>query len=612
MMSQLMRSFVSSLHKHVSTEPQDVNESAMCIAHLITVLNTPDTPVDVLEVSLITLSLVFEGECAVFHSLSGLKKLFSFARTHMDKMNLFSTVARHKFATMLLHDPTEFHHTLEQEPLNVLLPILFKWCAHIGNSAPEQMTEFVRILGEHHESKRELCNHRWVAPLMEILNETALRQPLRLWTCMKNVQTYLLLTEDNARSFWSDEGSGILLDVLCRTRLEGRLQSSWLLTFLARHASLYPRVLEHELEDRVVCKHRLVNTLLAEFSTIGGDTVVQTIRVLHVRCIFDMCSTTLFATTFLERIVQLFTVLLTHGRPIHEAFDILVRFGRRKLVQNREGLFRLVDLAGSDVLLSLKASLVLAHALSSHEMIVQFKWLLEVLLSAPCTTSEGTMRSRITELDELLTERFGELCADPKCMFPLMIVGTTTEMVFFHIVDSFLPDHPHTLGRGWYRVTDAVREYLTGCMGALAHPLHPNLQHYCHDLVDKYDLDVDALPPSPPRLCDDVIRCPITLEPMHFPVVASDGNTYELGALVNLRRNDANTFVSPISREDLVDAVVFNRCLLSARPTRSQRRAARRNARAERDAERNAERNARAERDADPPCNVTDVTDGSE
>lgn len=104
---------------------------------------------------------------------------------------------------------------------------------------------------------------------------------------------------------------------------------------------------------------------------------------------------------------------------------------------------------------------------------------------------------------------------------------------------------------------------------------HCGAEGYCRHLISLLGLDDDAARRSSPLLgdtdhtlssllADCVAFCPISLQPMHCPVVASDGNTYELRCLVSLFRaaQGGSPPPSPLTRAPLTPLVTFNRQLV--------------------------------------------------
>ena len=140
----------------------------------------------------------------------------------------------------------------------------------------------------------------------------------------------------------------------------------------------------------------------------------------------------------------------------------------------------------------------------------------------------------------------------------------------------------HASGAGvWHtRSLDAVGTIDSYCVAV--HVLHLLLgDGYVHDPTCKLGQAVDAVvranavrppfvwtvfvddPTTAKRTVATDTVCPITLEGMPCPVVASDGHTYELEALVRVARTGA-TFRSPLTREPLATWVAYNRALVIA------------------------------------------------
>ena len=100
----------------------------------------------------------------------------------------------------------------------------------------------------------------------------------------------------------------------------------------------------------------------------------------------------------------------------------------------------------------------------------------------------------------------------------------------------------------------------------------PMLQHAL-DVINFYDVlcettretllrKLRALPPGPPEaslLAE--LKCPITLQPLVFPVLMPDTNTYELEAIVTHFLSRGGEFVSPLTRARMALAPVYNRAL---------------------------------------------------
>ena len=141
--------------------------------------------------------------------------------------------------------------------------------------------------------------------------------------------------------------------------------------------------------------------------------------------------------------------------------------------------------------------------------------------------------------------------------------------------DSNLAIHLSTLMREPEAVTAPLQVH--GCDHVGVHLLHLLLgDGYVHTPSSKLGKVVEATLATAPRLppyaqtldgapekkktVPTKVCCPITLEGMHCPVVASDGHTYELEALVRHART-GGTLRSPLTRAPLATWIVYNRAL---------------------------------------------------
>ena len=182
----------------------------------------------------------------------------------------------------------------------------------------------------------------------------------------------------------------------------------------------------------------------------------------------------------------------------------------------------------------------------------------EILFALPSLVrlNDGTCE----ELDSTLCEIFDRIAERPEHVcFPLRVHGSPSALLF-HVIDLVAP--PPLVETTAFAAR--VREYLTDEILS-GRPLETSgdLQ-YCEDLRGRYALEGVRVPreahdvPEADRLGACVPTCPITLQRMHCPVIASDGHTYELAALARSVRHGAGV-TSPLTRQELQPWVVYNR-----------------------------------------------------
>ena len=191
-------------------------------------------------------------------------------------------------------------------------------------------------------------------------------------------------------------------------------------------------------------------------------------------------------------------------------------------------------------------------------LVLQTLGVREILVALPSLVrlNDGTS----DELDRTLCEVFERIRERPEHVcFPLRVHGSPSALLF-HVIDLVAP--PPLVSTTAF--AERVREYLTEeILSGRSLETSGDLQ-YCEDLRTRYALDDVRVPrdthdaTESERFAACVPTCPITLQRMHCPVIASDGHTYELVALARSVRNGAGV-TSPPTREDLQSWVVFNR-----------------------------------------------------
>ena len=85
--------------------------------------------------------------------------------------------------------------------------------------------------------------------------------------------------------------------------------------------------------------------------------------------------------------------------------------------------------------------------------------------------------------------------------------------------------------------------------------------NYMVDLCAKYGMDNETCMHCPMTYTETHQKCPITLCGFRYPVVATDGNTYEFQGLVDHFFSQP-TFKSPLTREDMDATLMYNRSIM--------------------------------------------------
>lgn len=153
-------------------------------------------------------------------------------------------------------------------------------------------------------------------------------------------------------------------------------------------------------------------------------------------------------------------------------------------------------------------------------------------------------------LDEALAYRFDTLADGPvqllSSKFNLDVKGNPPKPVY-HLLRLCFGDLFPPPGK----LADAVRFFALRDRDVLSPA--PGQQLYAQDIARWCGVEVDE-----EHVGTSSFSCPITMSDMHCPVVASDGNTYELEALVRIA-GSAPVFLSPFTRAPMDRIVFYNR-----------------------------------------------------
>lgn len=164
-------------------------------------------------------------------------------------------------------------------------------------------------------------------------------------------------------------------------------------------------------------------------------------------------------------------------------------------------------------------------------------------------------------LDEALRNYFVRVLSPTPCrmVHPFAVHGRPPRLLL-HLAREMLGDavaSPRREARKRYTSTE--RAIVTAVQAQVEEAIKENGADARHaqEVAVHFGMTYD---PVPDEADADAETCPITLMPMHCPVILSDGHTYELSAIV---RGASQTFQSPITREDLEPWLVYNRACLA-------------------------------------------------
>ena len=198
-----------------------------------------------------------------------------------------------------------------------------------------------------------------------------------------------------------------------------------------------------------------------------------------------------------------------------------------------------------------RAACLLSSKLTVRSLLPHLPSMLDVLDRESCV-----------ELDERLAVLFHSLKDTPAPLLgEVQVKGPPPKGVLYHLLLDRVLRMP-TPGKRFVDLMDgsfksAVVKFVEEQLND-APLLTVGGVRYARDLADACGLtEVFSSSISVPHPLPPTITCPITLESMHCPVVASDGQTYELSALV--RTSEKKALQSPLTREYMLPYVYVNR-----------------------------------------------------
>lgn len=177
------------------------------------------------------------------------------------------------------------------------------------------------------------------------------------------------------------------------------------------------------------------------------------------------------------------------------------------------------------------------------------------------------------DLERHVLQRFYEIVANNAelAMHPVRVHGGARD-VPLHLLRWLLGDAPLREGT---MLHTGVRRYAADCLARLPRPLTPGLRRLARDLHQRLRFDrallrdlgggVEDDGDEPARWWEGILAtCPIALEYLHFPVMLSDGHTYELESVMRCLPIHATSWVlrSPLTRAAVRPWVVYNRQLV--------------------------------------------------
>lgn len=564
-MDSFVRSFVGKVHNHVVTSKEPPTD--FVVSQLVTTLhkNTPD---DVFAKALSALCHDLERTMPYIVACNGLARIIEVA----------AVVAPHDFPMQAIQDLCRIVSLFDARALRLALlsaqrrvpatlSSLLDW--HLACGSASTLLSFVHVVTEN----VELLTHVQTLPATLTLFCRARGDVLHnAHFCSLALATFVRLIGSSGERFLSfiERGGEALFEAAAKMRVTGALTSTALLDAV----SALILTLDDAAIDAIPCSFGVAEALLYD----AGDeapllTLLTLLRAPAIRHM--LLPDGLFVSGFLHKLVLRFAQLSEAERL--EALEYAVSAARPcpKEVQQSfyERLFELND----EPTLALR-TLVFTLGLSTAEIIPHFERTVQTLRECAVAARDLTSAhddvtdafleraSAVQAADAQLVCHFRNVLQEPELLYPgLMLDGSVgTDEVLFHLVGLVATRTPAPNAEGDLEVDALIRSFLNEHVDKVrSSSVCWGLHVYCGDLNQRYCLGQRPLPRAP--LADEFLtRCPLSLDVIHFPVVASDGHTYEFEKLVQLhlfRADKSAPFLSPLTRAELRPCVTFNRAL---------------------------------------------------
>lgn len=547
-MESLLRSFVGKV-QHLEKEEVDATEDTL--HHFLCILSRPTLPDDILDSTLEIIDVMARKNDTLFLNCKGVETLVNLLarrRSIQDEDNVISLMLDLDGGRQL----KEYIRSLPTHDFSIVMQFILQHCTTCV--CLHFVTDCLRC--------SDLRPHILaLEPLRPILasfsseNEVTL---LATFYCVTNC----IDSHERCLFFWTNGGSQVV-NAMASMRVHHGLLKGQLLRSMTR---IVPTVVGMD-ELQGVYMTTLFMALSMDVSE-DPDPFIHISGVRHLVQLYPQELVSTFVSAVFDRFIDDYDGL-THFLRL-QTLDVLIVFCN-VVVDMDELVTALVKhlanaIPNPETDIMVRIGRLMCQAFSLSDLAVHFAVLWNVLCQ-PCLDS-----AEYGYFDHELAARFDELVHQPQiAVFPLVLHGPVKSDILFHVADTLFggtPPPPDTT------CGDKVHDFLVQCAKDLSRTVG-NLR-YVTEVRAKYDLEGNeeehpvslldsftgcCVPPEAVIVRSCVSKCPVTLMPMHLPVIASDGHTYELQSMVQIVRQGMG-FVSPMTRATLRPWVVINQQVL--------------------------------------------------
>jgi hypothetical protein len=555
-MDALLRSFVTKVHRHVTTTPPaaDGNDPAaiQCILSAV----TPDASQDVVATVFETVCHDLRGNKEALHSRGGLQQVLRYMIA-VQPTAVEPCVALHACTIVACSDTETVAREVAGTPDAV--GCLFEW--FLVCSDVRLTFSLTLLLCLDDTMRQQLVRIDPVAVLSSLVTTPVLEDAALGGLVMRTFIELCRGAPELFRRFWRLCGAELLEREAMESNDLRVLDTVYELVssldppgegLVLPRASRVPAALAAAVRD-VATGLSWVVLMLYRNSTLAARLMGDT-EFMHA---------------FLCKIVE--DLQAVPGDDASAALELVTRHLSPDLRVRRTLLHTLYAVEHPPT--EAQRALVLVLGLDTAAVVPCFG-----ALKAHVVGTEVAVCSTTRQLDAALCGHFNAMVQTPALpIAPLRLDGTIPQGALFHVVQMVTGEWPDLGSDAAAAVTescvatvvaDYVCERIETARAEAA--ITVGTETYCRQLVSAYGLQARCALRRSSRLLDGsqtsvpamalracVPSCPISLEAMHAPVVASDGRTYELGYVVQLVRCNKE-LLSPLTRERLGSSVVYN------------------------------------------------------
>ena len=556
-MDDLLRSFAIKLEKHAQTKPDDF-ASPEAVDQLCAILRREKVPTDIAENAIATMASIVMDDAGAFVRNRGMERLADYAKGNWirlsgeTKRGIVNVIAECSTWRPGMHpdkeaivDLVKLHHAVGHER---------RLWSFLG-----RVTEEPRIVTALVQAGEFPC-------ILSRLNSKLLDTPHLSAKALRVIPRFVNCRR-TAQMFW-DGGGAILLRQVARHRVLMRIEEGVVLTAVAQlvmsHIGVSTKALEGVSSDVVGAIAMDAHAPETTFFIHNAPLVIPSLRLA-------LATRNGFVDTYIHRLVGVLRTLTKETlKMCLDYVSDMLKFVPDATENRRSNLIRLfieVQLQmgplATELPLEAKAASILCRGVDTTHVAPFFVSMLRILERSAAPNVPTFRPDAFDELDGELLVHFATMTKDASrsVTYPMVLHGHVENAAF--CMASVLFGESTRVPRR-YRIRARIHDYLQNCVDKYARTGTDAMRRYCRDVAQRYHLTMtqnETLPLS----SSNKVTCPLTLDTMYCPVVASDGHTYEMQALVTLAsRSDLNStpLKSPMTREPLETWMVYNRALV--------------------------------------------------